>query len=190
MEITKDYAYQVLNEYIKGEYLLKHSKAVSACMEHFASLLGEDVEKWGIIGLLHDIDYELYPNEHCKKAREILEKHDFPEEYIHAVQSHGYDIVIDIKPEHIMEKVLYTIDELTGIIFAAILMRPSKSILDLETKSVKKKYKSPSFAAGCNREVIEKGLNMLSWDLDYVITQTIEGMKKKAVELDLVGNLK
>ncbi|HCW03940.1 MAG TPA: hydrolase [Clostridium sp.] len=158
-------------------------------MRHFAELYKEDPDKWGIIGLVHDIDYEMYPDQHCIKAREILEKENWPEEYIRAVQSHGYGICIDVEPISNLEKVLYTIDELTGLITAACLMRPSKSILDLEVKSVKKKWKQKSFAAGVNREVIAQGAERLGMDLNDVIKETINGMKKAAEEIGLKGNL-
>lgn len=163
--------------------------AVEATMRHFAELYKEDPDKWGIIGLVHDIDYEMYPDQHCIKAREILEKENWPEEYIRAVQSHGYGICIDVEPISNLEKVLYTIDELTGLITAACLMRPSKSILDLEVKSVKKKWKQKSFAAGVNREVIAQGAERLGMDLNDVIKETINGMKKAAEEIGLKGNL-
>lgn len=158
-------------------------------MRHFAELYKEDPDKWGIIGLVHDIDYEMYPDQHCIKAREILEKENWPVEYIRAVQSHGYGICIDVEPISNLEKVLYTIDELTGLITAACLMRPSKSILDLEVKSVKKKWKQKSFAAGVNREVIAQGAERLGIDLNDVIKETINGMKKAAEEIGLKGNL-
>jgi predicted hydrolase (HD superfamily) len=158
-------------------------------MRHFARLLGEDEEKWGGIGLLHDLDYQQFPEQHCTKAREILTERGVEEDYIHAIQSHGYGLCSDIKPEHVMEKVLYTIDELTGLINATVIMRPSRSVLDLELKSVKKKYKDRSFAAGVNREVIEKGAAMLGMDLDTVITETIMGMRDVADAIGLRGAL-
>lgn len=186
---TREEAWELLCKYNKSEALLKHAIAVEAVMRHFADILGEDAEKWGVIGLMHDLDYEMYPEEHCKKTTEIMREHNIDEEYIHAVASHGYGICCDIEPVHKMEKVLFTIDELTGLIAAACLMRPSKSVLDIELKSVKKKYKSPAFAAGVNRSVIEQGCEILGMDLDYVITQTINGMKAYAKEIGLKGNL-
>ncbi len=186
---TREEAWELLCKYNKSEALLKHAIAVEAVMRHFADILGEDAEKWGVIGLMHDLDYEMYPEEHCKKTMEIMREHNIDEEYIHAVASHGYGICCDIEPVHKMEKVLFTIDELTGLIAAACLMRPSKSVLDIELKSVKKKYKSPAFAAGVNRSVIEQGCEILGMDLDYVITQTINGMKAYAEEIGLKGNL-
>ncbi|HHV73056.1 hydrolase [Thermoanaerobacterium sp. PSU-2] len=187
--INRDEAYKLLKEYNKSESLITHALAVEAVMRHFAELFGEDQEKWGIIGLLHDLDYEMYPNEHCKKVREILKEHGWPEEYIHAIESHGWKLCSDVEPVHKMEKVLYTIDELTGLITATALMRPSKSILDLEVKSVKKKWKQKSFAAGVNRDVIEEGAKMLNMDLDKVIEETIIGMRSVADEIGLKGNL-
>lgn len=187
--INRDEAYRLLKEYNKSESLITHALAVEAVMRHFAELFGEDEEKWGIIGLLHDLDYEMYPNEHCKKVREILKDRGWPEEYIHAIESHGWKLCSDVEPVHKMEKVLYTIDELTGLITATALMRPSKSILDLEVKSVKKKWKQKSFAAGVNRDVIEEGAQMLNMDLDKVIEETIIGMRSVADEIGLKGNL-
>ncbi|OXT07214.1 hydrolase [Thermoanaerobacterium thermosaccharolyticum] len=187
--INRDEAYKLLKEYNKSESLINHALAVEAVMRHFAELFGEDKEKWGIIGLLHDLDYEMYPNEHCKKIREILERHGWPDDYIHAIESHGWKICTDVEPVHKMEKVLYTIDELTGLITATALMRPSKSILDLEVKSVKKKWKQKSFAAGVNRDVIAEGAELLGMDLDKVIEETIIGMRDVADEIGLKGNI-
>jgi len=186
---TREDAMELLLSYNKNDSLIKHALSVEAVMRHFAELNNEDVEKWGIIGLLHDIDYEMYPEEHCVKARELLEKAGLPEEYIHAVQCHGYGLCIDVEPKEKMEQVLFTIDELTGLITATALMRPSKSILDLETKSVKKKWKQKSFAAGVNREVIEGGAEKLGLDMDIIISETIKGMQKNAEEIGLKGDL-
>lgn len=185
--ITREYAYELLTKYNKSESLIKHGLAVESVMRTFARKNGEDEEYWGIVGLLHDLDYELYPNEHCHKTKEILESEGVQEDIIRAVISHGWKICNDVEPVLKMEKVLYTIDELTGLITATVLMRPSKSILDLEVKSVKKKFKSPSFAAGVNREVILEGSEMLDMDLNTVILWTIEGMKEAASELGLAG---
>jgi predicted hydrolase (HD superfamily) len=148
-------------------------------MKWFASELGYggEAEFWGNVGLLHDIDFEMYADQHCLKAPEILRAGGAGEALIHAVCSHGYGLTVDIKPEHEMEKVLYAVDELTGLIWAAAIIRPSKSVQDIEVKSVKKKYKSPNFAAGCSREVIEKGAAMLGWDLDTLIEKTILAMR-------------
>jgi len=189
MQLTREQAWELLNEYNKSDALIKHALTVEGVMRHFAKLFNEDEEKWGIIGLLHDLDYEMYPEEHCKKTEEIMKERGIDEEYIHAVCSHGWGICSDIEPELKMEKVLYTIDELSGLITAACLMRPSKSVLDIEVKSVKKKYKTRSFAAGVNREVIEKGCEMLSMTLDDVIGETIKGMQECAEEIGLKGEL-
>lgn len=186
---TREQAYDLFTQYNQNESLIKHGLTVEAVMRHFAYLLNEDPDKWGIIGLLHDIDYEKYPDEHCKKAKEILEEQDYPEEYIHAVQSHGWGICVDVEPIEKMEKVLYTIDELTGLITATVLLRPSKSILDLTPKSVKKKWKQKSFAAGVNRKLIEKGAEMLGMELSEIISETIQGMKEEAESLGLKGNI-
>jgi putative nucleotidyltransferase with HDIG domain len=178
-----------LKEFNKNDNLIKHALTVEAVMRHFAGLFGEDEEKWGIVGLLHDIDYEMYPEQHCIKAKEILTERGWPEEYIHAVLSHGWKLCCDVEPTEKMEKVLYTIDELTGLIAATAVMRPSKSILDLEAKSVKKKWKQKSFAAGVNREVIEEGAELLGMEMDTIIGETINGMKKVAEEIGLKGNI-
>lgn len=182
-------AYELLTKYNRNDSLIKHALAVEGVMRHFAELLGEDVEKWGVIGLIHDLDYEMYPDQHCKKVREILEEYQWPEDYIRAVESHGWKICTDVEPVEKMEKVLYTIDELTGLIAATALMRPSRSVLDLEVSSVKKKWKQKNFAAGVNREVIEEGARMLEMDLADVIRETINGMRKVAEEIGLKGNL-
>lgn len=185
---TREQAYDLLTKYNKTDSLIMHALSVEAVMLHFADILGEpEKEKWGIIGLLHDVDYEMYPEQHCLKAREILTDHNLPEEYIHAVQSHGWGLCCDIEPTHRMEKVLFTIDELTGLIAATALLRPSKSILDLEVKSVKKKWKQKSFAAGVNREVIEQGAKMLGMELDYIMGETIKGMQNVAESIGLKG---
>ena len=182
-------AYELLGEFNKNESLIKHALTVEAVMSHFAGLLGEDEEKWGIIGLLHDIDYEMYPEQHCIKAREILGSREWHEAYIHAVESHGWKLCCDVEPIEKTEKVLYTIDELTGLIAATAIMRPSKSILDMEVKSVKKKWKQKGFAAGVNREVIEEGAGLLGMELDKVIEETIKGMQQVAEEIGLKGNI-
>lgn len=148
-------------------------------MEHFAKELdyADEADFWGVVGLLHDLDFEQYPDQHCIKSQELMREEGLDESIIHATASHGYAITVDIKPEHLMEKVLYATDELTGLIGAVAIMRPSKSVDDLELKSVKKKYKSANFAAGCSREVIERGAEMLGWDLDTLIEQTILAMR-------------
>ncbi|NLW55771.1 MAG: hydrolase [Firmicutes bacterium] len=188
-KITREEALRLFKEYNQEESLLRHALSVEAVMRHFAALFEEDVEKWGIIGLIHDLDYERYPEQHCVKVREILEAEEWPEEYIHAVQSHGWGICSDIEPVHRMEKVLYTIDELTGLIAAAALVRPSKSVLDLEVKSVRKKWKDKAFAAGVNREIIANGAEKLGMELNEVIKETIAGMRTVAEEIGLKGNL-
>jgi putative nucleotidyltransferase with HDIG domain len=183
----REYALKVFKEYNQSDNLYRHALAVEAVMRHFASLYGEDADKWGVIGLIHDIDYEQFPEQHCAKAGEILKEKGFPDDYIHAVQSHGWGIVSDVEPTEKMEKVLYTIDELTGLIAAVALMRPSKSVLDLTLSSVKKKWKQKSFAAGANREVIANGAQMLGIELDELIEQTIKGMQTEAEALGLKG---
>lgn len=187
---TREEAYILLKEFNKSDSLIKHALSVEAVMGHFAEFLGEaNIEKWKIVGLLHDIDYEMYPEEHCIKAGEILRERSWPEDYIHAIQSHGYGLCIDVEPVEKMEKVLYTIDELTGLITATALMRPSKSILDMELKSVKKKWKQKSFAAGVNRELIEEGAKKLELDLDYIMEETIKAMQGVAEDIDLKGTI-
>lgn len=183
-------ALELLKKYNKTDSLIKHALTVEAVMLHFAELFEEkDKEKWGIIGLVHDLDYEIYPEQHCLKVKEILTENQWPEDYIRAIQSHGWGICVDIEPKEKMEKVLYTIDELTGLIAATTIMRPSKSVMDLTTKSVKKKWKQKSFAAGVNREVIQKGAEILGIPLDTIIDETIKGMQKAADEIGLKGSM-
>jgi len=184
-KIEREKAWEILCKYIKSDALRKHGLAVEGAMRYFAKLYGEDEEVWGVIGLLHDIDYEMYPEEHCIKSQEIMKQENLPEGYIRAVASHGYNIVVDIKPESNAEKVLYTIDELTGLISAAALMRPSKSVMDLEVKSVKKKFKTKGFAAGVDRDVILNGCKMIDMELDKVIENTILGMRDVAESIGL-----
>ena len=186
----REQAYELFTKYNKNESLIKHALTVEAVMSHFAEILGEEnKEKWAVIGLVHDIDYEMFPEQHCVKARKILEENNWPEDYIHAVESHGWGLCSNVEPVERMEKVLFTIDELTGLIAATALMRPSRSILDTELKSVKKKWKQKSFAAGVNREVIEQGAKMLGLELDYIIEETIKGMRKVADVIGLKGDL-
>ena len=175
--ITRDEAWALLNEYNKEEFHIEHSLIVEGTMKYFAKELGHDEEFWGLVGLLHDLDFEKYPDQHCIKTEEILREKNVSEELIHAVVSHGYGITVDVKPEHEMEKVLFAVDELTGLIGAVAIMRPSKSVQDLELKSVKKKFKTPKFAAGCSREVIEQGAEMLGWSLDELIERTINALR-------------
>lgn len=178
-EITRDEAWVLLNQYNQDTYHLKHALTLEGVMRYFACHLGfeEEAAFWGNVGLLHDLDFEKYPEQHCIKAQEIMREHGLDERLIRAVASHGYGLGVDIMPEHTMEKVLYATDELTGLIGAAALMRPSKSVMDLELKSVKKKYKTATFAAGCSREVIQRGAQMLGWELDELIMQTILAMR-------------
>jgi putative nucleotidyltransferase with HDIG domain len=186
---TRDEALELLKQYNDSDSLVRHGMAVEAVMKHFAEKMGEDPEKWGIIGLVHDLDYEKYPEQHCTMTRQILEEHDWPEEYIRAIMSHAWGMCTDEKPEHPMEKVLYATDELTGLITAAVYVRPSRSILDLTVKSVKKKWKTKSFAAGANREVIMQGAELLGTPLEELMAETIAGMQKEADALDLRGEL-
>ena len=182
--ITRDEAFSLLKKYNKDPFHIQHALTVEAVMKWYANELGygEDVEYWGIVGLLHDIDFELYPEEHCLKAPEMLREAGVGEDVIHSVVSHGYGITvgcgvtIDVAPEQEMEKVLFAADELTGLIWAAALMRPSKSTKDMELKSLKKKYKSKGFAAGCSREVIERGAQQLGWELEKLLTMTLQAM--------------
>ena len=177
--ITREGALELLKKYNKDPFHLEHGEIVENTMRYFARELGygEDEEFWGIVGLLHDLDFELWPEQHCIKERELMQEAGLSEELIHATTSHGWSITVDVKPEHEMEKVLYAVDELTGLIGAVVLMRPSKSVQDLELKSVLKKYKSPKFAAGCSREVIERGANILGWELNDLISRTIAALK-------------
>lgn len=177
--ITREDTWKLLCEYNEDRFHLKHALTVEGIMRWYAQKLGygDEADLWGIVGLLHDLDFEKYPDEHCIKEQEIMRERGIDERIIHATASHGYGITVDIEPEHEMEKVLYATDELSGLIGAAALMRPSKSVSDMETKSVKKKYKSKGFAAGCSRDVIERGAQMLGWDLDYLIGQTILAMR-------------
>jgi putative nucleotidyltransferase with HDIG domain len=187
---TREEALALLKKHNQNDALIKHALAVEAVMAHFAGKFAEeDLEKWRVVGLIHDLDYEKYPEEHCSKTREILMEEGWPEDYIRAVQSHGWKICSDVEPVERMEKVLYTIDELTGLIVATVLLRPSRSIVDLTAKSVKKKWKQKNFAAGVNREVIEEGAQLLGMDIGEVIEETIRGMQSQAEELGLKGDL-
>ncbi|MBD5452408.1 MAG: hydrolase [Lachnospiraceae bacterium] len=177
--MTREEAWVLLTEFNQDEFHLQHGQIVEKTMMYFAEKLGygEEKEFWGIVGLLHDLDFEQYPDQHCIKSQEIMKERGIDERIIHATASHGYGLTVDVQPEHEMEKVLYAVDELTGLIGAIVLMRPSKSVQDLELKSVKKKFKSKGFAAGCDREVIQRGADMLGWSLDDLIVQTIEALK-------------
>ena len=185
-QITREQAYDLLKEYNKDPFHLQHALTVEAVMKWYAKELGygEEAQYWGIVGLLHDIDFEQYPDQHCIKAPELLREGGVSEDIIHAVVSHGYGITVDVAPEREMEKVLFAADELTGLIWAAALMRPSKSTKDMELKSLKKKYKSKGFAAGCSRDVIERGALQLGWDLDKLLTMTMEAMKATEDEIN------
>ena len=189
MTPTRDDAWKLLTTYTKTDSLLRHGLSVEAVMRHFARKYGEDEEKWGVIGLVHDLDWEMYPDEHCKKTEEFLREAGWPEEYIRSVLSHAWGFVTDVKPEHVMEKVLYATDELTGLVTATALMRPSRSVLDMKPKSVKKKWKDKSFAAGVDRSVIQAGAEMLGIELDELIGETIAAMRTVAEEIDLKGNV-
>ena len=179
MAYTKEQAWELLTRYNKGEFHLKHANIVADVMRWYAQQLGygDEADFWEIVGLLHDLDFEMYPDQHCIKSQEIMRERDLDERLIHATASHGYGITVDIQPEHEMEKVLFATDELTGLIGAAALMRPSKSVQDMELKSLKKKYKSSGFAAGCSREVIQRGADMLGWSLDELLTRTLDAMR-------------
>lgn len=181
---TREEAMTLLEEYNSDPFHIKHALIVEGVMKYFARKLGygDEEEFWGLVGLLHDLDFEKYPEQHCIKGQELMREHGLDERIVRATASHGYGITVDIKPEHEMEKVLYATDELTGLIGAVAIMRPSKSVDDLELKSVKKKYKNAKFAAGCSREVIEKGAEMLGWTLDDLISDTIIAMR----EIDVV----
>lgn len=183
-QITRDEALELLKKYNEDPFHIQHALTVEAVMKWFAKELGhgDETDYWGVVGLLHDIDFELYPEEHCLKAPELLREAGVGEDIIHSVVSHGYGITvgcgatIDVAPDHEMEKVLFAVDELTGLIWAAALMRPSKSAKDMELKSLKKKYKSKGFAAGCSREVIERGAQQLGWELDKLLEMTLQAM--------------
>jgi putative nucleotidyltransferase with HDIG domain len=184
---TRDDALQLLHAYTKSENLRNHAYAVEAVMRYCARKRGEDEEKWGVIGLIHDLDYEQFPEQHCSKTRQILEENGWPEEYVRAVVSHGWGICSDMEPKSILEKTLYAIDELTGLVAASALVRPSKSVMDLTTSSVKKKWKAPAFAAGVNRSIITKGAEMLGVQVEELIEDTIKGMQEVAQKIGLIG---
>ncbi len=184
---TRDDALLLLKEYNQDDSLIKHALAVEGVMRYIARKKGEDEDQWGIIGLVHDLDYEQYPEQHCTKSREILQAKGWPEEYIHAVVSHGWGICSDEKPESVLEKTLFAIDELTGLVVTTALVRPSKSVMDVEVKSVKKKWKDKRFAAGVNRDIILQGAEMLGVDLAELIDDTIKGMQEVAADIGLQG---
>ncbi|MDR1313169.1 MAG: hydrolase [Deltaproteobacteria bacterium] len=177
--ISRDKAWEILTKHNSEQFHLQHAETVEGVMKWFADDLGHSADRdyWGVVGLLHDVDFERYPDQHCIKAPELLREGGVGEDVIRSVVSHAYGLTVDVKPEHLMEKVLYAVDELTGLIWASALMRPSKSVMDLEVKSVKKKFKTLNFAAGCSRDVIKRGCEMLGWELDELISKTIEAMR-------------
>lgn len=182
--MNRETAVLLLKKYNQEEFHLRHAVTVEAVMRYFAEKNGEDADFWGLAGLLHDVDYEKYPEEHCKKAPELLAEINAPDELVHAVCSHGYGIVTEVQPEHLMEKILFAADELTGLIGAAALMRPSKSTKDMELKSLKKKFKDKRFAAGCSRDIIRQGAKQLDWELDRLLLETLEAMQEKEDEIE------
>ena len=186
---TRQEAYRLLKEYNASDSLIKHALAVEGVMRFFARKRGEDEEMWGVIGLVHDLDFGRFPEEHCRKSEEILRENGWPDAYIRAVVSHGWGICTDVEPQSDLEKVLYAVDELTGLVATTALVRPSKSVLDLKAKSVKKKWKDKRFAAGVNRGIIEQGARMLDMDLSDLITDTIMGMREVAEEIGLKGSV-
>ena len=175
--MDREKAVELLKKYNKEEFHIRHAYTVEGVMRYFAKELGYDEEFWGIVGLLHDVDFEKYPEEHCKKAPELLKEIDAPEEMVNAICSHGYGICSDIEPKHEMEKVLFATDELTGLIWAAAKMRPSKSTKDMEVQSLKKKFKDKKFAAGCSRDIINQGAERLGWTLEELFEKTILAMR-------------
>ena len=177
MELTREQALTLLQKYNKEPFHIQHALTVEGVMRWFAQENGEDAEFWGLCGLLHDIDFEVYPEEHCKKAPELLAEVNASEEMVHAICSHGYGLCCDVEPVHLMEKIMFTVDELTGLIGAAARMRPSKSVMDMELSSLKKKFKDKKFAAGCSRDVIKQGAEILGWTLDEVLDKTILAMR-------------
>ncbi|HOW08821.1 MAG TPA: HDIG domain-containing protein [Bacteroidales bacterium] len=186
---TRDQAFALFRKYNNSESLTRHALAVEGVMRYMARKAGEDEEKWGIIGLIHDLDYEMYPEQHCRMTEKILRENNWPEEYIRAVLSHGWELASDVKPETRLEKTIYAIDELTGLVATSALVRPTRSVLDMEPKSVKKKWNDKRFAAGVDRSVIEKGAAMLGVTLDELISDCIAGMREVAEEIGLKGSV-
>lgn len=178
-QITREQAVDLLKKYNRDPFHLQHALTVEGVMRWYAQTLGygAEVDFWGLVGLLHDVDFEMYPDQHCLKAPELLREAGASEELIHAVCSHGYGLTVDIRPEHEMEKILFAVDELTGLIGALVLMLPTKSVQDLQLKSLKKKFKDKKFAAGCSRDVIARGAEMLGWDLEKLEEDTIRAMQ-------------
>ena len=185
---VRERALELFKKYNKSESLLKHALAVEGVMRYMARKSGEDEDKWGIIGLIHDLDYEMYPDQHCIMTKKILEENNWPQEYIRAVLSHGWGLVTDVEPVTLLEKTIYAVDELTGLVVTSALVRPSKSVLDMEARSVRKKWNDRRFAAGVDRSVIEKGAAMLGVSLDELITDCIMGMREVAEEIGLGNN--
>ena len=177
MELKREQALTLLQKYNKEPFHIQHALTVEGVIRWFAQEQGEDVEFWGLCGLLHDIDFEVYPDQHCQKAPELLSEINASEEMVHAICSHGYGLCSDVEPVHIMEKILFAVDELTGLIGAAARMRPSKSVMDMELSSLKKKFKDKKFAAGCSRDVIRQGAERLGWTLDETLDKTIQAMR-------------
>jgi predicted hydrolase (HD superfamily) len=186
---TREQALELFRKYNSSESLYKHALSVEAVMRYMARKAGEDEEKWGIIGFIHDLDYEMYPEQHCKMTEKILIENNWPDDYIRAVLSHGWGLCSDIEPETLLEKTIFAIDELTGLVTTSALVRPSKSVLDMEARSVKKKWTDKKFAAGVDRSVIEKGAAMLGVTIDDLITDCIMGMREAAESIGLKGNL-
>lgn len=186
---TREQALLLLNQYTKSDSLLKHAYAVEGVMRFMARKTGEEEEKWGIIGLIHDLDYEMYPDQHCKMTEKILRENNWPEDYIRAVLSHGWGLASDVEPFTKLEKTIYAIDELTGLVVTSALVRPTRSVLDMEARSVKKKWSDRRFAAGVDRSVIEKGAAMLGVSLDELITDCIMGMREVAEAIGLKGTI-
>ena len=184
---TRADAWALLNTYNKSESLIRHALAVEGVMRHMARKYGEDEELWGLVGLIHDLDYEQFPDQHCRKTEEILKQNDWPEPVIRAVVSHGYGICTEVEPLSTLEKVLFAVDELTGLVATTALVRPSKSVMDLKAKSVKKKWKDKRFAAGVDRSIIERGAAMLEVELAELISDTIAGMREVADAIGLRG---
>jgi predicted hydrolase (HD superfamily) len=186
---TRDSAFELFKKYNQTESLLKHALAVEGVMRYMARKFGEDQDKWGIVGLVHDLDYEMYPDQHCIMTEKILIENNWPPDYIRAIMSHGWGLATDVEPVSLLERTIYAVDELTGLVATSALVRPSKSVLDMEMKSVKKKWGDKKFAAGVNRSVIEKGAEMLGLSLDELITDCIMGMREVAMEIGLAGTV-
>ncbi len=181
--MNREQALELFLKYNKEKFHIQHALTVENIMKWYATKLGYDESYWGIIGLLHDLDFEMYPEQHCIKVSDILKAENYSNDVIHAICSHAYNITVTIKPEHEMEKVLYAIDELSGLIGAAVRMRPSKSVLDMELSSLKKKFKDKTFAAGCSRDIIKTGAEMLGWELDYLLNMTLEAMRASELQI-------